>query len=96
MIDRDEIESAIRHIETALDVDPWACEIAVIAMKQMIPQKPIKRPVSYNKNLFYLYCPRCKSCIGIDNRRTGVTHAKGNTCDYCGKAIDWGEEEEHD
>lgn len=34
--ERDRIESAIRHIQTSVDIDPWAMEIAVKAMtKQM-------------------------------------------------------------
>lgn len=32
----DRIENAIRHIETAADVDPWARDIAVAAMKDQI------------------------------------------------------------
>ena len=32
----DRIECAIRHIESSLDVDPWACEIAVHAMRELI------------------------------------------------------------
>lgn len=32
----DRIECAIRHIESSLDVDPWACEIAVHAMQELI------------------------------------------------------------
>lgn len=32
----DRIESAIRHIQTSTDVDPWAMEIAVEAMRKQI------------------------------------------------------------
>lgn len=32
----DRIENAIRHIESSLDVDPWAAEIAVEAMRKQI------------------------------------------------------------
>ena len=32
----DDIECAIRHIQTAVDVDPWAVEIAVEAMKTQL------------------------------------------------------------
>lgn len=32
----DRIESAIRHIQTATDIDPWAAEIAVAAMQKQI------------------------------------------------------------
>ena len=33
---KDRIECAIRHIQTAVDVDPWAVEIAVEAMKTQL------------------------------------------------------------
>ena len=32
----DRIKCAIRHIQTAVDVDPWAVEIAVEAMKTQL------------------------------------------------------------
>ena len=41
----DRIERAIRHIQTAADVDPWAAEIAVEAMRKQISQKPMKRAI---------------------------------------------------
>lgn len=34
--EKDRIESAIRHIQTAVDVDPWAVVIAVEAMEKQI------------------------------------------------------------
>lgn len=40
--EKDRIECAIRHIQTAVDVDPWAVEIAVEAMRKQIPKKPNK------------------------------------------------------
>ena len=46
--DSDRIECAIRHIQTAVDVDPWARDIAVEAMRKQIPKKP--------KSVF---CPQC-------------------------------------
>ena len=33
---RDRIENAIRHIQTATDVDPWAAELAVEALKAQL------------------------------------------------------------
>jgi len=47
----DRIENAIRHIQTAADVDPWAAEIAVEAMRKQIPMKPTDEG--------WLYCPIC-------------------------------------
>ena len=35
------IKSAIRHIQTAADVDPWAAEIVIGAMRKQIPQRPV-------------------------------------------------------
>lgn len=32
----DRIECAIRHIQTAVDVDPWAKDIAIEAMQKML------------------------------------------------------------
>ena len=43
----DRIEKAIRHIQSSLDVDQWACEIAVEAMRKQIPKGPIiSSPIS--------------------------------------------------
>ena len=38
--ERDRIECAIRHIQTAVDVDPWAVEIAVEAMSEKLSREP--------------------------------------------------------
>ena len=46
----DRIQCAIRHIQTAVDVDDWAKEIAVDAMQKQIPKKIIS-------NDDYTYCP---------------------------------------
>lgn len=39
MTTKDRIENAIRHIQTAVDVDPWAVEIAVEAMQEKISRE---------------------------------------------------------
>lgn len=72
----DRIEKAIRHIETSLDVDQWACEIAVEAMRKQIPQKP-KMPLDA-----YWVCPVCRSKI-----EHPFEH-----CRRCSQAIDWEDE----
>ena len=41
MTTKDRIEAAIRHIQTASDVDPWAMELAVNALKAQM-DKPMK------------------------------------------------------
>ena len=77
----DRIECAIRHIESSLDVDPWAAEIAVEAMRKQIPQKV--RITTSTK--------RCGNC-GRQLSGIGNIHPERNYCVKCGQAIDWEEE----
>lgn len=90
--ERDRIESAIRHIQTATDVDPWACDIAVEAMKRQMPQRPMISVDVYNDNLRHLYCPACDTWIGMWNKRLRAYDMHNNTnryiCAKCGQAID--------
>lgn len=77
----DRIECAIRHIESSLDVDPWACEIAVDAMRKQIPRR-VRITTSTKK------CGNCgRQLSGIGN-----IHPERNYCVKCGQAIDWGDE----
>lgn len=83
----DRIECAIRHIESSLDVDPWAVEIAADAMKKQIPKKPYTNVIHYlyTSDLTTVQCPNCKRRL-----RTRRTQAKGDRfCPDCGQAIDW-------
>lgn len=73
----DRIKNAIQHIKTALDVDPWAMEIATEAMEKQIPQKP-KMPLDA-----YWVCPVCGSKVEYPYEH----------CKRCGQAIDWTEGE---
>ena len=77
----DSIECAIRHIESSLDVDQWASEIAVEAMQKQIPQKV--RITTSTK--------RCGNC-GRQLSGIGNIHPERNYCVKCGQAIDWEEE----
>lgn len=70
----DRINNAIRHIESSLDIDPWAAEIAVEAMRKQIPNEP-KMPLDA-----YWVCPICRS---------KVEHPFEH-CRRCGQAIDFG------
>ena len=94
MSDRDEdrIECAIRHIQSSLDVDPWACEIAVEAMKKQLPQPPMQRIDAYNENLVYLYCPTCGNYCGMWNKRLRLYDMHNNSnsviCAKCGQFFD--------
>ena len=75
----DRIECAIRHIESSLDVDSWAAEIAVEAMEKQIPKKirierehPIYGYASFCPNCNRMdiggwpYCPDCGQAITIE------------------------------
>lgn len=37
---KDRIEAAIRHIQTSVDIDPWAMELAVEALKEKADLQP--------------------------------------------------------
>ena len=75
------IESAIRHIQTSTDIDPWAMEIAVDAMRKQMPQKAMKSIDAYDKNLYKLYR------VGFMNK-VSKGYAR---CAACGQMIDWEE-----
>lgn len=77
----DHIERAIRNIKNATDVDSWAMEIAVEAMRKQIPKKV--RVTTSTK--------RCATC-GRQLSGIGNIHPKRNYCQMCGQAINWEEE----
>ena len=80
----DRIQNAIRHIQTATDIDPWAMEIAVETMQKQIPMKPI------GEHYAHMRCPSCNHRIpsgqGSSSRR------RDNWCNYCGQKILWRDE----
>lgn len=84
----DRIENAIRHIQTAADVDPWASDIAVRALLKQLPKKPYTNVIHYpyTSDLTTVRCPNCKRRL-----RTRRTQANGDRfCPDCGQAIDFG------
>ena len=91
----DRIENAIRHIQTATDIDPWAAEIAVGAMKKQIPVKPIRidKNNEFDGNWIKI-CPSCK--MVLIERITTNEESYPRLYNYtlhckCGQAIDWEE-----
>ena len=86
MTEQEAIQNAIRHIQTAVDVDPWAMEIAVKAMQKQIPKKVnYKKEDRFIKNYLsiYSYCPVCEKEV----------FAGDMFCVRCGQRICWREEE---
>ena len=90
--EKDRIQNAIRHIQTAVDVDDWAKEIAVYAMQRQIPEKPREEKDKYSGN-YVMYCPKCGTYVAYRDGRTLVlSRFIGNSrCPECGQAIDFGE-----
>ena len=79
--EKDRIECAIRHIQTAVDVDPWAVEIAVDAMKKQIPIDPLDPELGIS--------PRHPIIIPCGNCGMELSDHMWEYCPYCGQAIDW-------
>ena len=102
--EKDRIQNAIRHIQTAVDVDPWAVEIAVDAMQKQIPRKPVMdyqfsekfRKVIERTNIELAKsktecCPVCRTSLGVSQfvkAQTGQKYGDPH-CKECGQAIDW-------
>lgn len=85
---KDRIEAAIRHIQTSADVDPWAAEIAVEAMRKQISNELIAEGDGYaDGEMVYdsFYCPSCDYHM--------EDYEVKNYCPNCGQAIDWGTDE---
>ena len=83
--EKDRIECAIRHIQTAVDVDPWAVEIAVEAMKKQIHIDPLDPELGIS--------PRHPIIIPCGNCGMELSDHMWEYCPYCGQAIDWTEGE---
>jgi len=106
--ERDRIESAIRHIQTSVDIDPWAMEIAVEAMEKQIPKKPViwyafpsklrevmKRTDPEKAETKTDCCPVCGRTLGVSKfvqTQSGLRVGDPH-CKRCGQAIDWTEGE---
>ena len=74
--EKDRIECAIRHIKTAVDIDPWAVEMAVDALEKQIPRQIKEIHVDE------YYCPSCGS---ENNAEQGVVWDL--YCPQCGQAL---------
>lgn len=90
--EKDRIENAIRHIQTAVDVDPWTVEIAVQAMEMQIPKKPGYTKLMYkckskDIEINHPECPYCRT-HGLSLWDAAIP-VGDKYCKRCGQAIDW-------
>ena len=69
--EKDRIECAIRHIQTAVDIDPWAVEIAVDAM-----EKQDAKIIPIRNGDEFVTCPNCGHDL--------MYHREG-FCEWCGQ-----------
>jgi len=77
----DRIECAIRHIESSLDVDQWARDIAVDAMQKQIPIVPLDPELGIS--------PRHPIIIPCGNCGMELSDNIWEYCPYCGQKILW-------
>jgi len=107
--EKDRIQNAIRHIQTAVDVDPWACELAVEALEKMMPKPPIMGYAFPEKLRTVLLhrgekeraeaktecCPVCGRTLGVSQFVKAQSGLRFGDphCKRCGQAIDWTEGE---
>ena len=85
---KDRIEAAIRHIQTSVDIDPWAMELAVDALEKQMPKELIAEGDGYaDGEMVYdsFYCPSCDYHM--------EDYEVKKYCPNCGQAIDWGTDE---
>ena len=73
------VQSLIDHIKTAVDVDPWAKEMAEELLTKHEATKPEVEIVS--EILCVYMCPTCHGQIERNDR----------FCRHCGQAISWKE-----
>ena len=73
------VQSLIDHIKTAIDVDPWAKEMAEDLLKEQEAVKPILKREGRNKHYNDYVCPRC------DNEDV----YEQNYCSECGVEFIW-------
>ena len=75
------VQSLIDHIKTAVDVDPWAQEMAEELLKKQEPVPPIKQ---YDGNpgkweSWWYVCGKCEREIDYHDK----------FCRHCGQEVKW-------
>ena len=90
------IQSLIDHIKTAIDVDPWAKEMAEELLKEQEAELSYREAKSVTHTATKLddaTCPSCGNVVG-EKIRTGaigqsVMQIRWNYCRFCGQKLDW-------
>ena len=80
------VQSLIDHIKTAVDVDPWAKEMA----EELLKEQEAK-PIAYTDNPYTgLPVAKCPNC-GKFARQFHMAHPGEEThfCPWCGQAVKW-------
>lgn len=80
------VESLIGHIKTAVDVDPWAKEMAEDLLKMHEPRHVFRETV-YESNESVDVCPRC----GRYAKQYYMENPEDETrfCPWCGQEVTW-------
>lgn len=72
------VQSLIDHIKSAVDVDPWAKEMAEELLKEQEAVRP-ERQHSGGGTTWWNICGNCRTAINPNDK----------FCHECGKAVKW-------
>jgi hypothetical protein len=72
------VQSLIDHIKTAIDVDPWAMEMAAELLARDIPASA---EIEGGGHTWFYVCGKCHGAINRGDK----------FCRHCGNAISWQE-----
>lgn len=72
------VQSLIDHIKTAVDVDPWAKEMAEKLLKEHDAVEPEVEVLNEIDRLYK--CPKCHGYLFYDGQKY---------CDRCGQEVKW-------
>lgn len=82
------VQSLIDHIKTAVDVDPWAKEMAEKLLKEQEAVAPVMVP--HSRGIAY-NCGACGTEIAVIRDTVSADWQKNSVryCQRCGRAVKW-------
>lgn len=82
------VQSLIDHIKTAVDVDPWAKEMAEKLLKEQEPVAPVMVP--HSRGIAW-NCGACGTEIAVIRDTISADWQKNSIrfCQRCGRAVKW-------